>query len=213
MSKRKPKHEDERLVTPLRGQIWKPSAGELADIRDRYVNQGMTAKAIARAYDVSPQTIQRRLRNADIIPVHTAHEHWRPTVDEIRDIAHKYTRLKMSPAAIGRGYGRSPEIIMRVLRDDGVTLRRRRVGRFSPVPLDLNAEALGKKFRVLREAKKISLRDMAKKMGRSLNVVRFHEAGALLLRLDALITAAAVLNVDASRLITVTDAADKPKRS
>ena len=67
--------------------------------------------------------------------------------------------------------------------------------------LDPTSVQLGKAFRYYREAANLTLRDMAERMGMSINTIRYHEAGMRLLRLPDIWRAAHVLGVTADRLL------------
>lgn len=61
--------------------------------------------------------------------------------------------------------------------------------------------SLGQRFRDAREARGISLRDLADGMKVAVYLIRRHEAGALMLRLDKLHDAAACLGVEIEELV------------
>lgn len=71
----------------------------------------------------------------------------------------------------------------------------------TPVALNEFTAALGARFRAIREGKKIFLRDMARRMGVCINTIRWHEAGARMMRADDLVEAARVLQVEPCALI------------
>lgn len=64
--------------------------------------------------------------------------------------------------------------------------------------LELN---LGGKFREVRRSKRVWLRDLADKLGVSVNTIRWHESGSRMLRSDLLIRAANAMEVDPCVLI------------
>ena len=69
------------------------------------------------------------------------------------------------------------------------------------IELNPHAEKLGRAFRYYREAAGLTLRDMAKRMGMSINPIRSHEGGARLLRIPDIWRAADVLGVTPDRLL------------
>ena len=71
------------------------------------------------------------------------------------------------------------------------------------IPLATSPEnaALGSRFRDVRRRQKVYLRPLAEALGCSLNTVRWHEAGARMLRLDQVVQAASIMGVDAAELL------------
>jgi|688.fasta_scaffold17039_8 hypothetical protein len=67
---------------------------------------------------------------------------------------------------------------------------------------DLEA-ALGAQFRDTRRANQVWLRDLSKKLGVSVNTVRWHEAGARMMRTDLIVRAAEIIGVPASELVVL----------
>ena len=67
--------------------------------------------------------------------------------------------------------------------------------------IEPNKKRLGKHFRHYREAANITLRDMARRMGMSINTIRWHEAGIRLLRVHDLWKASNILGVTPDRLL------------
>jgi hypothetical protein len=65
---------------------------------------------------------------------------------------------------------------------------------------DLEA-SLGAKFRAERRANGVWLRDLASALDVSVNTIRWHEAGARMLRADMLVKAAEVIGVNPSALM------------
>lgn len=65
---------------------------------------------------------------------------------------------------------------------------------------------LGRKFREMRERRGISLRDLAQRMNVALYIIRRHEAGAVMMRVDKLLEAARIFRVRPSQLINVKEA-------
>ena len=71
-----------------------------------------------------------------------------------------------------------------------------------PIPEGEFEEALGQRLRYERRAKGVWLRDLARELGVSVNTVRWHEAGARLMRLDLVVRSAQIIGIHPSRLIT-----------
>lgn len=67
--------------------------------------------------------------------------------------------------------------------------------------VETNPQRLGRYFRHYREAANITLRDMAERMGMSINTIRWHEAGIRLLRVPEIWRASAILGVTPDRLL------------
>jgi transcriptional regulator with XRE-family HTH domain len=71
-----------------------------------------------------------------------------------------------------------------------------------PIPIakgDFEA-ALGARFRSVRESRDAKLKDLAVHLGLSVNTIRWHEAGAVMLRLDMLHKAAEFLGCEVNDL-------------
>jgi transcriptional regulator with XRE-family HTH domain len=68
-------------------------------------------------------------------------------------------------------------------------------------PKSEDAERLGKLFREVRERRRVSLLATAAGIDRTINVVRWHEAGARMLRIDELLKAARLFGVPVVTLI------------
>ena len=71
-----------------------------------------------------------------------------------------------------------------------------------PVPKGEADEAIGQRLRYERRAKGVWLRDLARELGVSVNTIRWHEAGARLMRLDLVVRAAQVIGIHPAKLIT-----------
>lgn len=69
--------------------------------------------------------------------------------------------------------------------------------------------ALGAQFRETRRAKHVWLRDLSKQLGVSVNTVRWHEAGARMMRADLIVRAAEIIGVRASDLVELKRTAEK----
>lgn len=69
-----------------------------------------------------------------------------------------------------------------------------------PVPAGEVEQALGRRFREVRKRQKVRLLDLSQALGCSINTVRWHEAGARMLRTDDLIRCAGVMGVDPAEL-------------
>jgi transcriptional regulator with XRE-family HTH domain len=67
--------------------------------------------------------------------------------------------------------------------------------------VEADKQRLGRYFRHYREAANITLRDMAERMGMSINTIRWHEAGLRLLRVPEIWKAADILGVTPDRLL------------
>ena len=61
--------------------------------------------------------------------------------------------------------------------------------------------ALGKLFREAREHSGVTLRQLAERMGMSINTIRWHEAGTRCIRVDDLVMAARMMGVPPDILI------------
>lgn len=70
--------------------------------------------------------------------------------------------------------------------------------------------ALGAQFRETRRSREIWLRDLSKRLGVSVNTLRWHEAGARMMRVDQLVKAAAIIGVRPIELIELTAWSDIP---
>lgn len=75
----------------------------------------------------------------------------------------------------------------------------------TPTPKDENAAALGSRFRSVRESRHVKLKDLATHLGTTINTIRWHEAGATLMRLDMLVAAAEFIGVTLHDLTTLED--------
>jgi transcriptional regulator with XRE-family HTH domain len=69
-----------------------------------------------------------------------------------------------------------------------------------PEPRGAVEAALGARFRLMRRQQKVSLLAVAQGLGCSINTVRWHEAGARMLRTDDLVRAALIIGVDPAEL-------------
>lgn len=67
--------------------------------------------------------------------------------------------------------------------------------------------ALGARFRAVRKAHKVTLHDLANGLGCSVNTVRWHEAGARMMRTDDIVRAADIIGCDAALLTQTEEAA------
>lgn len=72
-----------------------------------------------------------------------------------------------------------------------------------PIPRGDLEVALGRRFRSVRRASGVRQIDVAKRLGLSINTVRWHEAGARLLRVDELMRAAEIIGCDPVNLISL----------
>ena len=71
----------------------------------------------------------------------------------------------------------------------------------TPMPKgDLQAR-LGERFRAVRRARGVWLRDMAQALKCSVNTIRWHEAGARMMRADMIVRAAAIMGVSPDELL------------
>lgn len=69
-----------------------------------------------------------------------------------------------------------------------------------PVPAGDVEVALGRRFREVRKRQKVRLTDLAEGLGCSINTVRWHEAGARMLRTDDLVRCATIMGVEPAEL-------------
>lgn len=69
-----------------------------------------------------------------------------------------------------------------------------------PVPAGEVEVALGRRFREVRKRQNVRLVDVATSLGCSINTVRWHEAGARMLRTDDLVRCAVIMGVDPAEL-------------
>lgn len=83
----------------------------------------------------------------------------------------------------------------------------------TPTPSSEENAALGRLMRQCREAAQINVRDMARAVGVSLNTYRWHEGGALMLRLDKVIMASRVLGLPLSAVTQLPEPAKKRKKT
>jgi len=63
--------------------------------------------------------------------------------------------------------------------------------------------ALGEQFRAVRRRQKVWLRDLAAKLECSVNTVRWHEAGARMMRADMIVKSAEFMGVSAEELMQI----------
>jgi transcriptional regulator with XRE-family HTH domain len=70
-------------------------------------------------------------------------------------------------------------------------------------PLNAQTEALGAKYRSVRKGRKMTLRSMAGNLSRSINTIRWHEAGARMMRADDIVKSADELGVEPGELLNV----------
>ncbi len=63
--------------------------------------------------------------------------------------------------------------------------------------------ALGEKFRTVRRRQRVWLKDLAKSLNCSVNTIRWHEAGARMMRADMMVRAAEVIGVMPEELMTL----------
>ena len=70
-----------------------------------------------------------------------------------------------------------------------------------PVAASDDLAALGARFKEVRRAHKVYLRPLAQAMDCSVNYIRWHEAGARMMRVDQLVAAARVIGVDPAELL------------
>lgn len=82
-----------------------------------------------------------------------------------------------------------------------------------PAPKGELEAALGAQFRETRRGREIWLRDLSKKLGVSVNTVRWHEAGARMMRTDLVVRAAAIIGVSPSQLIELPAEAAETERA
>lgn len=73
-----------------------------------------------------------------------------------------------------------------------------------PVAAGPVEQALGVLFREVRKRQKIRLIDLSEGLGCSVNTIRWHEAGARMLRTDDLVRCANIMGVEASLLTDTT---------
>jgi transcriptional regulator with XRE-family HTH domain len=77
-----------------------------------------------------------------------------------------------------------------------------------PTPKGDIEVALGEQFRSVRRRQKVWLRDLALKLDCSVNTVRWHEAGARMMRADVLVRAAELMGVPPEELMQTRSASD-----
>ena len=70
-----------------------------------------------------------------------------------------------------------------------------------PVASSPENAALGARFKAVRRQHKVWLKPLAEALGCSLNTIRWHEAGARMMRLDDIVKAAGVMGVDPAELV------------
>ena len=81
-----------------------------------------------------------------------------------------------------------------------------------PTPAGHVEQALGQRFREVRKRQKVTLIDLSKHLGCSINTVRWHEAGARMLRADDIVRCAEFMRVDPFELVTA-PGSDAPKEA
>jgi len=86
-----------------------------------------------------------------------------------------------------------------------VTTPARKVRRNTPIASSGIAKALGARLRIEREAQVVSLEDFSRAMGVSINKVRWHESGKVMMRADELVQAARILRIEATALMVPHD--------
>jgi transcriptional regulator with XRE-family HTH domain len=79
-----------------------------------------------------------------------------------------------------------------------------------PVARSPENAALGNRFREVRRRQKVGLLALSKALGCSLNTVRWHEAGARMLRLDHVVQAAGIMGVQPAELLPGRDEEPRP---
>lgn len=79
----------------------------------------------------------------------------------------------------------------------------------TPIPAGDLEQRLGAHFRKLRKERKFSLVALAAAMKCSVNTIRWHEAGARLMRFDDVVRAAEVIGVAPDRLLPTNPEATK----
>jgi transcriptional regulator with XRE-family HTH domain len=62
--------------------------------------------------------------------------------------------------------------------------------------------ALGERFRAVRRRQKCWLADLSKALDCSINTIRWHEAGARMMRADMIVRAAAFMGVEPDELVS-----------
>lgn len=73
--------------------------------------------------------------------------------------------------------------------------------------------ALGEQFRTVRRRQKVWLRDLAAKLECSVNTVRWHEAGARMMRAEMIVKAAEFMGVQPEELIQIRSEANGNQES
>lgn len=73
-----------------------------------------------------------------------------------------------------------------------------------PIPAGDVEAALGARFREVRKRQKVRLLDLSEGLSCSVNTIRWHEAGARMLRTDDLVRCANIMGVDPSELTDTT---------
>lgn len=76
-----------------------------------------------------------------------------------------------------------------------------RARRFAPVASSDANRVIGEAFRVARERKRVSLLNLSREIDCSVNMLRWHEAGARMLRVDLVYAAARALDADLRTLL------------
>jgi transcriptional regulator with XRE-family HTH domain len=83
---------------------------------------------------------------------------------------------------------------------------------FDPKKLSITqSRGIGERFRLLRKAAGITLKQFGDSVGMSVNTIRAHESGRCLFRTDDLIIAAKAIGCDPSMLLTVAPDGGTPK--
>lgn len=72
-----------------------------------------------------------------------------------------------------------------------------------PIPKGPLEIALGQRFRVTRERQKVTLKDLARELDVSVNMIRWHEAGDRMMRAEVLLKAAQIMGVPAGELMEI----------
>jgi transcriptional regulator with XRE-family HTH domain len=122
-------------------------------------------------------------------------------VATVREIVEKYHGQHMSMRDLARAYKLNRREISRILRGTGIDPRDLvKTGAYVPQPAGLLEQNLGHQFRKVRQEKGIGLHKFARLMARGINVIRWHETGARMMRLDDIVRAAALLKVEPGEL-------------
>jgi transcriptional regulator with XRE-family HTH domain len=70
-----------------------------------------------------------------------------------------------------------------------------------PEPAGELEASIGARFRKVRKGRKVSLRTLADRLQVSINTVRWHEAGARMMRVDDVAKAAEIIGVSLSHIL------------